>query len=374
MEYNSSISNFQAGKSSPDIPVFQAGLNSIPNTYGKGSTIPLTNIRIHYPYSFYPFTRKDNDSPYLDQHYVFTYSHEHKFNVEDELAKKWFSNTYRRKPTADGGPHRAKDGYSESENVIGLNLPMVNLILANLCNQHKPTVNDKNSDCVGDDVCERYLLPSVNDILALICPMGGMVTQQETRRLRYSQGTADVRNICLGGAIDVRNYWGCFNIDPKNRRYIRLRPKTKVGFVLRVRRIIELLPYGGTTLTFMIDDQLKEQVEYKKEIVWRVEPFVFGCFEENMHFVNEYTFTKLFLIGEEEMDEEGEITGKTIKPIVYEPHFWRVGSLGGPSTDGEGTKEEVVVKDDVCCNFNQINVLPSVELMADFLTPVFKNF
>lgn len=362
--------SFQVGTEGFSQPPFQFGLEG---GFGviPGTKAPVSNQRAHYQYPIMQFNHIRRSSPYLDLMFMFAYSHEDSYTYADELTTRIYNTANKRRKTIDGMPHRSyQHGGQYGELTIAANLPIVNYLLAQLCQNYEPT---NNIDISGSNpALKRWQIPPIKDMVKLFRTMGGNITNPEVRSLRYTDGGPDVRVVCISGPVDVFNIWGCANYTANNYMFNKLRPQTKIGFVLHAILVNDDADAVATRMQFSLDDQVKESVDYTKDIVWRMDPFVFSCLEEEQKEVERFTLTRRFQVKETRGGyyADDNFPYRTIC-ITYEPYFYRIGRIGDPGTRNFGTPMDVVhIATDPSCSFLQMQKLPTVEIHMDDLSPI----
>jgi hypothetical protein len=352
---------FQSGMSSVGIPPFDSGSSSI--SMRAGSNNPATNVAVHYNYRIMP-CKLSSMSDYLDNNIVFQYSHDDSFDDKNQIANKFFS-MYPKRPQSDL-VESAKGG-QQGEAIIALNLPFVNYMITKICVETASTSLNPNA-CNSPLLC-RYLLPESSVFRNLIYPIGGMITPPETRALLYNNGGPDVRVLCIVGAVDVHNIWGS-TFGTSENRFVRLRPGKIIGFVLRVVPV-ERNYDNACTITFGLDSRTTDEIVYDKDIVWKIEPYVFGNLEDTIRAEKEFTYRREFLV---EDNTSVHIRGddapynKKIETVVYKPYFWKIGCVSGPCTGGFGTGADIIqLKSDVAYDNAEIIRLPKLQVSLNYL-------
>lgn len=363
----STPSDFQAGSTELSSAPFQRGLV---NGLGllPGSRAPVSNLIVNYNYTLMPMHNLNRFSPYLDGMFVFSYSHEDSYEDHDEIANKFFSSSSKRRRTTNNSVHIAElHGGQQNPLIIGVNLPLLNYLLAKVCLSYNAV--SKNNDALTSNLLQRWILPDKKKILNLIYPVGGNVTNPEVRRLKYNDGGPDVRVMCLFGAVEVFDFWSCCPCITSSNKFLRLRPQTDIGFVLRA---IEVRHYGdekNCVLNFSIDNSLNEKLVYDKDVVWKVEPFVFGCTEEFIAKEKEYTLKRhIEVMDGKDVKIDSNNYNKKVLTVEYKPFFWKIGKIGSNTTGGtDSVFDDISVKQDPSVSFHQLIRLPKVTIYMDTL-------
>lgn len=365
---------FQAGIEGINRPPFYPAWEAM-GMRKKGTTRPVTNVRIHRNFNILPLIKLKKGTNYLHKQVIFNFSHEGSFADADKLVHQYMRQGAPKRKKIDRGivHNEHLHGYQAGTAIVALNLPFVNFLLANLCNdcdELKITRQNKISE-----EYKQYIIPPIEEMTDLFTPIGGNVTNIELDILNHGSVGPTVKAICMMGAVDVFCIWGACNYE-QGTSYIfnRIRPQTRVGYVMRV---VDLEKENiSSNLIYILDNEVQESVDYKKKIVWKVEPYIFESTEQLIKDARRFTYERDFEIedgkGLDALDENDRAQFRN-KTVVYKPCFYKLGYLSGPATGGDGTPQSFKnIRYDPAVNCEQLQRLPIIELAVDVQIGWFK--
>ena len=379
-------SNFQRGMPGLTVPPFQRGDGSL-GRMGQDDTYWHTNTRIHKDYTCLALNRLEATSTYLEKSFVFSWSKEHSRDIAREIATTIF-NQYGARSRPDGQiPVIEKDGPVQNPVIVAVNLPILNWLLATYSN--KCDVSKYFDRIHNNPQLEAWIIPPIEEIQALIWPIGGCVNTKATDEVTAAManggqmmhnGQNHVRVVCHNGAVDIRDFWGILNYNNSgSNEYTRVPVGERVGWM--IKPVLTSSYVNSDLLSFKVDQKSTLDVINTKEVIWQCVPCRFGDADALIKEEFNNTISKKFLVKlrqSEVFEVDGVKYDTVLKDTVYKPYFMscgKIGAAGSGKADDSAFKQSEIdfdkmgIFDDPSKNAAQIDALPIIELHGDALAP-----
>lgn len=319
---------------------WQAGWESLAQTYAqnigsRSHPSAPTNHTINNNYTIIPFINSDKNAEFAFKMPIFSWGDEHEGLLQEARThlgitqlRDRFDLSMKRAKTKNGMPYsNINQGMNAGgEAILALNLPMLNWLLANVCNDYVET---------NGPLDPLTLAKKIKPLGVCITSRNHMLTSATSSNGVYGMKT-DVRTITNCGMVDVYNIWGATKIGEKP---LKFSPGSTLYFLL-VKENVKLNTDGKKNLVYFLNGSDAEGVVYKKDYIWKVVPYV----------------------GQQgERVSTSEIR-KKYEDLGYVWRFGRVSTFPAKRTNGD-----LNVTGDVCTDAREIQNLSVLEIMCDYI-------